>query len=117
MGEACQLIQIERFIQMSLNIHEHPQNPLFVGPLRLRLHDVTVEEYARYRHGPLDRSCELFAAFTGDSAECENGLASVYAVSIAAAPSRLNCLIACSRILNFWTLPVTVMGNSSTIIQ
>ena len=40
--------------------------------------------------------------------------ASAQAVRVEAAPSRPSSATACSRILNFWTLPVTVIGNSST---
>jgi hypothetical protein len=37
-----------------------------------------------------------------------------YAVSIAATSCRPRSMIACSRILNFWILPVTVVGKLST---
>ena len=37
-----------------------------------------------------------------------------YAVVIAAAVSRPSSLMLCSRMMNFWTLPVTVVGKAST---
>ena len=42
------------------------------------------------------------------------GLRSATAVAIAAASASPSSSIAVSRILNFWTLPVTVIGNEST---
>ena len=39
------------------------------------------------------------------------------AVSMPAAPSSSSSAVAISRIRNFWTLPVTVMGNASTSFQ
>ena len=44
-------------------------------------------------------------------------LAARYAVSIAAAAARPSSAIASSRMRNFWTLPVTVVGNSDAIFQ
>ena len=40
-----------------------------------------------------------------------------HAVRIAAALARPSSEIAISRILNFWTLPVTVIGKASTSFQ
>src|SRR3954469_21759241 len=42
------------------------------------------------------------------------GAARVQAVRVPAASARPSCSIDVSRILNFWILPVTVIGNSST---
>ena len=40
-----------------------------------------------------------------------------HAVSICAASSKPSSLIACSRRLNFWIFPVTVVGKLSTNFQ
>ena len=56
----------------------------------------------------------------GDAWTCESECVRTsdwlhYALRTSAAPSKPSSSIETSRILNFWTFPVTVMGNSSVM--
>jgi hypothetical protein len=62
-----------------------------------------------YSKGPRVHGAGPFALFDDRSAECRP-----QAVSMPASFSSPNSLIDISRILYFWILPVTVIGNSVT---
>ncbi len=77
----------------------------------------------RLRRKHLDQRQAILQPVTGQDADRRDNSGPIrtdlhvllhYAVSMRAALSKPSSLTACSRIKNFWILPVTVIGKAST---